>query len=504
MTPVMSAWPAATMIAGVPGRHEHSSHPAAPRSAVPIAYFAFAHVGLGSAFAALLLWPELPGAFFYHPRMVALVHLVTLAWLTGSILGAFYIVAPLALRLPLPAGRADWVAVASFTAGTAGMISHFWIGEYTGMAWSAGMVTAAIAWVAARAWSGLRSAPVPGGIKLHVALAFFNIIAAAVFGMVIGLDRTQGFLGLPPLAATYAHAHLAAVGWVTMMVVGLAYRLIPMMLPAVMPAGRSLGLSAILIETGLAIVVLSLLRGSAWLPLGAASIAAGLVSFVVRIRRTVGRRLPRPPALPRRDWSTWQTHAAFLWLVVALGLGVAVSIGVPEDFRAPLAWTYGVAGLVGFLAQVVVGIQGRLVPLYAWYRALAARDGAPPVRGANELPSAAFARIIFLAWTPGVPLLAWGLAAERHAMIRISAGLLLAGVLTGAAYFIHILRAAHAGRPGASTAAAPAGRAIKRGEENDVSGNSDDRSGRSARPSLAHHADRAGNRQPGAGAGHGR
>ena len=41
MTPVMSAWPAATMIAGVPGRQEHSSHPAAPHSAVPIAYFAW-------------------------------------------------------------------------------------------------------------------------------------------------------------------------------------------------------------------------------------------------------------------------------------------------------------------------------------------------------------------------------------------------------------------------------------------------------------------------------
>jgi hypothetical protein len=31
--------------------------------------------------------PGVPGRFFYHPRMVALVHLVTIAWLSGSILG---------------------------------------------------------------------------------------------------------------------------------------------------------------------------------------------------------------------------------------------------------------------------------------------------------------------------------------------------------------------------------------------------------------------------------
>jgi hypothetical protein len=413
-----------------------------PASAIPIAYFTLAHLSLATALLTLALRPEIPGGFFLHARLVALVHLLTLGWISGSILGAFYIVGPLALRLPMPAGRADWAAFAMFGLGISGMVSHVWMGDYDGMAWAATLVVVAIGWVASRAWRGLPAAIAPWPVKLHVALAFLNLLAAAVFGMIMGLDRSRGFLGLSPLTAMYAHAHLAAVGWATMMVVGLSYRLIPMFVPAAMPTGRSLALSAVLIEGGLVLVVTALLRRSPWLPLGGALIVAGLGSFTAHIRRALRHRMPRPPALPRRDWSTWQTHAALLWLVVAAALGMALSIGVPGRWRIGVTWVYGVAGLVGFLAQVVVGMQGRLVPFYAWYRAFAALEGAAPERAANALPSARFARVIFVLWTAGVPLLAWGLATERPRTIAASAVLLLCGVGAGGAYLVSMLSAA--------------------------------------------------------------
>lgn len=413
-----------------------------PSSALPLAYFALAHLAFASALLVLILRPGVPGAFFYHPKMVALVHLLTVGWISGSILGAFHIVAPLALRMPMPVGSVDWIAFAAFAIGAAGMIVHVWIGEYNGMAWSAGLVTATLSWVAIRAWRGLPRAVVPWGVKLHVALAFANILSAAAFGIVLGIDRANGFLGLSPIAATFAHAHLAAVGWAMMMVIGLAYRLIPMMLPAAMPTGASIALSAVLIETGLAVVVVALLRGLPWLAVGGLLIAAGFASFVVHIRRAVERRMPRPPALPRRDWSTWQTHAAMLWVLIAVASGLAAAVGVPARWTPAVTWTYGVAGLTGFLAQIVVGIQGRLMPMYAWYRAFAAGGNVPPHQGANDLPSATFARLLFLLWTAAVPLLTCGLVMEIRPLISASAALLLSAVLTGALYVASMMEKA--------------------------------------------------------------
>jgi hypothetical protein len=412
-----------------------------PSSAIPLAYYAFAHLSFAAACLALVIDPGLPSGSFYQPRVVALVHLVTIPWISGSILGSFYVVAPLALRVPMPAGREDWVAFAAFAAGAAGLVSHFWISTYDGMAWSGLLVTAAIAWVGIRGWRGLSQSPVPPAVVLHVRLAFLNMLVAAAFGLLIGVDRSRGFLGVSPLASMFAHVHIAAVGWAAMMVIGLSYRLISMILPAAMPTGRSLARSALLIETGLVVLVPTLLTNSRLTWVGSLLIVTGIASFVGEIRRTVAHRLPRPPALPSRDWSTWQAHGAFLWLFVAATAGITLSTGFASGSRLPIMWIYGVAGLIGFLSQIVTGMQGRLVPLYAWYRAFAAR-GAPPDVAANALPSAAFARPIFLLWSVGVPLLAWGLPAANQLVIRLAAAALLAGVCLGMVYLVYMLRRA--------------------------------------------------------------
>jgi hypothetical protein len=411
-----------------------------PSSALPLAYYLVAYAGFIGALLVLVADPALPAASFYQPRFVALVHLVTLAWLTGSILGSLYIAGPLALRVPMPAGRADWIAFGAFVFGASGMVAHFWINTYDGMACSAIFLVGAVAWVGGRVMRGLARSTIAWGVRLHVALAFLNIFAAAALGIAIGFDRSRGFLPVSPLSTMFAHAHIAAVGWVTMLVIGLSYRLIPMMLPAAMPAGRALALSAVLLQIGIMALTVHFVTNSipAW-P-GALIIVGAVASFIARVRSMLARRLPRPPALPARDWSTWQTHMAFAWLLIAVAIGLALTLGAPDGDVLRLMWIYGVAGLVGFLAQMVAGVQGRLVPLYAWYRASA--SGGVPLRAANALPSAPFARSIFLCWAAAVPLLAWGLPYEDHAAIRLGAVVLLAGLGLGATYMISMLRRA--------------------------------------------------------------
>jgi hypothetical protein len=413
-----------------------------PGSALPLAYFAVAHTSLAAALVILIARPELPGGHFLHPRMVAVVHLVTLGWISGSILGALYIVAPLALGMALRVGIGDWWGWAAFVAGSTGMVTHFWIGEYVGMVWSAALVAGGIGVVAARVVLGLPAAPIQWGVKLHVALACMNIFAAAALGALVGHPASRGAVGVSPASSVFAHAHLAAIGWALMMVVGMGYRLLPMILPARPPSSHGLATSAVLIESGLVLLVTGLIRGLTWLSAGALVIAIGLATFVRHVRGVVRQRLPRPPALPRRDWSAWQVHGAFIWLALAVGLGLVLT-RLPADSRqVRIAWIYGVAGLTGGLAQVVAGMQGRLLPLYAYYRAMAARDGALPGRSSHALISSAFARAIFTAWSLGVPWLAFGLARQSPRSIRAASVVLLAGVAAGALHLDRMLRSA--------------------------------------------------------------
>ena len=59
-----------------------------PPRLLPILYVALAHIALALAFAAVAADPRAVAGFFYHARMLAVVHLVTLGWITCSILGA--------------------------------------------------------------------------------------------------------------------------------------------------------------------------------------------------------------------------------------------------------------------------------------------------------------------------------------------------------------------------------------------------------------------------------
>ena len=414
----------------------------APASALPLWYFGLAHLALASALVVLIVDPAMPARVFYQPKVIALVHCLTVGWLTASILGAIYIAGPLALGVPMRVGVADWTAFASLAIGLSGMVSHFWMASYDGMAWSAFMVVAAVAFVGVRAARGARRAAVSAAVWLHLGLAFLNFLMAATFGMLIGVDRSRGILGVSSIAAVYAHAQLAAIGWVLLMVIGMSYRLLPMMLPAAIPTGRTLYVSAIAIEAGLGVVFVALLRGVGSLLIGALLIVAGIASFVAQVRRILKTKKPRPPALPVRDWSTWQTHGAFAWLIVTAACGVALCVDAYGDWRVTVAWVYGTGGLVGFLGQMVSGVQGRIVPWYAWYRARALRQGAIPDTAANALPSATHARVVFVCWTAGVPLLAAGLATSVAPLTRAGALLMLMGVAAGAAHIRHMMRRA--------------------------------------------------------------
>lgn len=410
-----------------------------------VSYFAFAHASLVLAFALVAIDPIGVAGFFYHSRMLAIVHLVTLGWITVSVLGALYIVGPVALRTWFPAGWLDYAAAAFVLIGVVGMVGHFWIQEYNGLAWSGGMVAVGIAAAGVRLARPLYRAPVPAAVRAHIALAFANVVAAAVMGVLLGVDRVHPFLPGFVLNNVFAHAHLAAVGWAAMMVVGVAYRLLPMVLPSPMPAGPSLWVSAVLLQCGALGLFGALLTraGVAWI--FALMIVAGFAAFLAHAMWMVRRPRPRPPAMPAFDSAALHAVAAFSWLVTACGLGVWLSVAAPSVRTLQAAAAYGALGLVGFLAQMIVAMKGRLLPLFAWYWASVNAGGVSRVPPPYEMPWRAGQELVFVLWLFGVPALAGGLAFSAAPFVRAAGWALLIATVLDSAQAAIILR--HAFRP---------------------------------------------------------
>jgi hypothetical protein len=418
-----------------------------------ILYVALAHVSLALAFAAVAIDPPGPAVFFYHSRFLAIVHLVTLGWITASILGALYIVGPTALRTWFPARWPDYLAAAFVWIGIVGMVAHFWIQEYGGMAWSGAMVGAGIIAVGIRIARPLRHAPIPAAVRVHVGLGFVNVAAAAVLGVLLGAHIAHPFLPGSVLNNVFAHAHLAAIGWAALMVVGIGYRLLPMVLPSRMPSGPLLWVTAALLQIGVTgLFVMLLFRASlAWVFAGI--VTAGFAVFLGQVIWMVRHLLPRPSAriaIERHAiLSPVVLHvaAAFSSLAIACGLGLWLSIEEPSERMLQLAVAYGVFGLVGFLAQMVVAMQARLLPIFAWYWASTNVDGAYAGPAPHEMHWHTGHQVVAVLWFVGVPTLAAGLAFDALPVVRAAGISLLAATVIDSAQAAIILRHAYTLKP---------------------------------------------------------
>lgn len=400
-----------------------------PHTRLPLLYFGLAHVALAAAFAALAFQPAHFAGFFYHPRMVAVVHLVTLGWISASILGALYMIAPMALKARLPAGRLDFAAWGVYGIGVLGMVSHFWIDRPEGMVWSAGTASAALFYVAVRATAALWPARMPREVKLHFYLAFLNLLIAATLGLLLGLNKVEPVLGGYVMTNVYAHAHMAALGWATMMVMGAGYRLLPMLLPSAMPEGRLVALSAVLLETGVLGLFAALLLRSAAAGLFAVVAVLGIAAFLSRVVWMKRQPRPAPKELRRPDWGVLHALQALGYLAAAAGLGLALALSGSAEWKLRAAPVYGVLGLVGFLAQIVVGVQQRLLPIYAWLRTRYEGGFVDGIPSPHATPARRLQAAGFALWTAGVPLLAAGLGLARRPLLSAGASALLAAVV---------------------------------------------------------------------------
>lgn len=413
-----------------------------PPRTLPWLWFLFGHLSLLTALATLAVEPAVIGDFYYHPKAVALVHLVTLGWISCNIVGSLYLVGPVALRTRLEGGTSGAIAFALAAIGIIGMVAHFWLDAYSGMIWAAGTVLAGLLVLGIRAAPTLLSSDLPATVRWHVGLAFTNLVAATLLGMAIGLEKlTVLTLPGPVLGAVRAHAHLAAIGWALMMVMGIGYRLLPMQLPSAIPERSGPRASAWLLEAGLLGLVAGAMFEWVWVDrAGALMLFAALAVFARQLLWMTRNRRNPAKGLPSPDLAMALTVHAIAYLAVSAATGLLLLWLAPSALTIRLTFVYGVAGLLGFLSQIILGVGGRLLPLTGWMRAFVEGDFEPPDLGLHELPLRGLQWCVLVTWVVGLPALTWGLATGAAGWTRAGACALLIGALADGVNRLRIWR----------------------------------------------------------------
>ncbi len=389
---------------------------------LPLRYLIAGQIGLSLALILALFHAEELLDFYYQGRLLAITHLITLGWITTTIMGASFLVAPLIFSTPLYSERLGRWQFPPLVIGIAIMVVHFWTGHYRGLAAGAILVLAATILFLVNLSLTLRRISRKDVALPYLGAALTYLAATVILGNLMALDKVFDVLGGQVLATIQGHAHLAALGWVTLMILGVGHKMIPLLTALTAEEEKRSRRRFWLLNAGIIGLFLSLVTRSRLVFPLTLVVVLGFASAFWRLARPW-----REGKAPRLDWSTRHVLAAFGCLGVAIVLGLTLASGLLADeaLAARVAVVYAFLGLIGWITLMIIGMSYRVVPLLVWlhrYSPIVHDEVVPRV---GELYSERCQVWSFLLLIPGVVLAAGSLLLES--VIGLRAGLLLLG-----------------------------------------------------------------------------
>lgn len=412
---------------------------AAPSLPIPLLFMGTgvfgAGIGLGFAAqkAALIVGGQLS-----EPPVLALVHTLTLGFLTTSMMGALYQWVPVIIGIPLP--RMRWAYV-HFISWMLGLLSFVWgLITMSPVALALGGLLLAISVSLFVGTLGMiiRRGKTQGPPLYFVISALGYLVVTVVFG---GLLDTGLWLPwamqLPTISLLASHIVIAVGGWLGLTLIGVSYRLFPMFCVAKPIPGRALW---VLGSAHLAIIisVIGLLGHlPALFPLSMSLGVLGLLLYLADMYHVWTSRRQKTPG-PQ----VWTMVTGFICLAIALVAGMLAMI------THNLRWILSEPLLVlGWFLLSILGFGQKIWPFMVWLHESHRRE-ARTVLHVSELWPRSFSRVI-VGIAPLAVGLGWaGLWLQRVTIFQMGALLLSAIEMGVGVALLHMLyRARHHHNP---------------------------------------------------------
>lgn len=394
----------------------------APALDLPARFMALAMLILaGLAVSAPWTMPLLLGSF-YDPRLLAFVHVNTLGVIGAVIFGASYQLVPVVLQTPLASVRLGRISFWCYLGGGVALVyglSTLWLPAL--VAGGAFLALAAGLYIGIMV-ATLRRAPRLDVVAWHIALSLLALLGGVTYGVILAVNKGTGFLADSTLPNLAAHATLMLGGWVAVLLMGVAYRLVGMFTlaedafwaPAAwaglgLTAGGAWALSTNLHLEGPGAVNLI----SAVALLGGLAFFLGQIVHMYRRRRRRGIDIHMPFALA--------SGVAGLTAAALLAAGLAQDQPAGSPFWVVAGWL----AIAGFAETAIQGFFYKIASFLVWLQRYAPLAGRQRVPKLEELYARRLALAGWALWTTGVAMEGVAIMMESSELARM-AGLLLA------------------------------------------------------------------------------
>ena len=324
------------------------------------------------AAATLLAWQG-PEALLsrWAPSTLALVHLFTLGVFSSAMAGALMQILPVAAGISLPrANLLSTLVHGLLHSGTLALVAGFLLSRPFLFQWALWLLGAAFALLIAGIAIGARQSrtSITAGShesRVAIKLALASLAITAALG--ITLAGTLGWQwSTPILLLTDMHAAWGLLGWIGLLIIGVAYQVIPIFqVTEIYPATLSRRLTPF-IASALALWTLTYAGSdnAAWQLIAKCAALALALAYGAFALASV--RILRQHKRPKTDTTGWFWYTGLANLLVC----ALIVFFTPALSTNPI--TIGVLFLFGFAFSIVNGMLYKIVPFLVWHHSVQA------------------------------------------------------------------------------------------------------------------------------------
>jgi hypothetical protein len=340
-----------------------------------------------------------------------------------TIFGALYQLLPVALGVSIRSETWGHVSFWTFAPGVALFATGVATGSFTLRHMGIALLTIGILSLVINVALSLRHVATRDVIWSAIAIALTFLTITLTLGATLLHNLHTNFLAAARVRVLATHLHVALLGWVLMMIIGISYRLLPMFLLAHDNKSdwtrRALGL----LTVGVVTLGAGIPSGkAALLWTGLVLVEAAIVCFVIQARRFYAAR-----KRPRLDAGLRHAATALAFLIASAVIAPIVLIAGSAGHQR-LDTVYVIVGLLGGLALYVVGQFYKIVPFLVWIARFRNQMGRTRVPTVAQLYSQTIASADLVLLTTAIAGLALGVALGTTILVRGAAVLFVAGV----------------------------------------------------------------------------
>ncbi len=386
-------------------------------------YFIASILGFAVLSFVMFIYAGLIKGYHFQPVLLGLTHIATLGWITMIIFGALFQLVPVVLQVKLYSEKLAEVQFWIYLSGLTGMVLSFFKFDTFYLTIFASLVSLAMLLFIFNITASMMKVKEWNITGTYIAAALFYLLLTVVAGIMMALNLYTPYFKTNHLEYLKLHAVLAFVGWVSMIIMGVSYKLIPMFSLShgfsLNPARWVFGF----INAGLILLIIEyhLPQRTIMLSSGAVLIAIGNLIFLYQVYLIMHSRVRRI-----LDVGLTYSMVSFGIMLIATLLGVFL---VFENFLDPaylskLVLLYGYLILFGYFSLIIIGQMYKIVPFLVWFHKFSIKVGLEPVPMLKDMFNENFAKIEFVLMNSALVGTVAAIAFENKLMIYITTGLM--------------------------------------------------------------------------------